>query len=89
MIDRIIIDNFATIEHLSLDPGTGFNVITGETGAGKSVLVTAVSTVLGGRADTSMVRTGTDRAFIQIAGTKAGEEVIISREIMAGGKSVS
>lgn len=89
MIDRIIIDNFATIEHLSLDPGTGFNVITGETGAGKSVLVTAVSTVLGGRADTSMVRTGTDRAFIQIAGTKAGEDVIISREIMAGGKSVS
>jgi len=89
MIDRIIIDNFATIEHLSLDPGTGFNVITGETGAGKSVLVTAVSTVLGGRADTSMVRTGADRAFIQIAGTKAGEELIISREIMAGGKSVS
>ena len=89
MIDRIIIDNFATIEHLSLDPGTGFNVITGETGAGKSVLVTAVSTVLGGRADTSMVRTGTDRAFIQIAGTRAGEDVIISREIMAGGKSVS
>jgi len=89
MIDRIIIDNFATIEHLSLDPGTGFNVITGETGAGKSVLVTAVSTVLGGRADTSMVRTGADRAFIQIAGTKAGEEVFISREIMAGGKSVS
>ena len=89
MIDRIIIDNFATIEHLSLDPGTGFNVITGETGAGKSVLVTAVSTVLGGRADTSMVRTGADRAFIQIAGTKASEELIISREIMAGGKSVS
>ena len=89
MIDRIIIDNFATIEHLSIDPGTGFNVITGETGAGKSVLVTAVSTVLGGRADTSMVRTGTDRAFIQIAGTRAGEDVIISREIMAGGKSVS
>ena len=89
MIDRIIIDNFATIEHLSFDPGAGFNVITGETGAGKSVLVTAVSTVLGGRADTSMVRTGADRAFIQIAGTKAGEEVIISREIMAGGKSVS
>ena len=89
MIDRIIIDNFATIEHLSFDPGAGFNVITGETGAGKSVLVTAVSTVLGGRADTSMVRTGADRAFIQIAGTKAGGDVIISREIMAGGKSVS
>lgn len=89
MIDRIVIDNFATIEHLSFDLGSGFNVITGETGAGKSVLVTAVSTVLGERADTSMVRTGTDRAFIQIAGTRNGEEAVISREILAGGKSVS
>lgn len=89
MIDRIVIDNFATIEHLSFDLGSCFNVITGETGAGKSVLVTAVSTVLGGRADTSMVRTGSDRAFIQIAGSKNGEEVIISREILTGGKSVS
>ena len=89
MIDRIIIDNFATIEHLSFDLGNGLNIITGETGAGKSVLVTAISTVLGDRADTTMVRTGADRAFIQIAGTKDGEDVIISREIMAGGKSVS
>ena len=89
MIDRIEINNFATIEHLSFDLGAGFNVITGETGAGKSVLITAVSTVLGDRADTALVRTGADRAFIQIAGTKAGEDVIISREIMAGGKSIS
>lgn len=89
MIDRIIIDNFATIEHLSFDLGDGLNIITGETGAGKSVLVTAISTVLGDRADTTMVRTGADRAFIQIAGTRDGEDVIISREIMAGGKSVS
>ena len=89
MIDRIIIDNFATIEHLSFDLGSGFNVITGETGAGKSVLVTAISTVLGDRADTSMVRTGSERAFIQIAGTKADQEVIISREILSSGKSIS
>ncbi len=89
MIDRIEINNFATIEHLSFDLGAGLNVVTGETGAGKSVLITAVSTVLGGRADTSMVRTGSDRAFIQIAGTKDGEDVIISREILAGGKSIS
>lgn len=89
MLDRIVIDNFATIEHLSFDLGSGLNIITGETGAGKSVLVTAVSTVLGDRADTSMVRTGSDKAFIQIAGTKAGEDVVLSREIMAGGKSVS
>ena len=89
MIDRIIIDNFATIEHISFELGSGLNIITGETGAGKSVLVTAVSTVLGDRADTSMVRTGTGRALIQIAGDKNGEEVIITREILASGKSVS
>jgi len=89
MLDRIIIDNFATIEHLSFDLGRGLNIITGETGAGKSVLVTAISTVLGDRADTSMVRTGADKATIQIAGTKDGSDVIISREIMSGGKSVS
>ena len=89
MIDRIEITNFATIEHLSFDLGAGLNVITGETGAGKSVLITAVSTVLGGRADTSMVRTGADRAFIQIAGPRNGEDVIISREILGGGKSIS
>ena len=89
MIDRIEINNFATIEHLSFDLGAGLNVITGETGAGKSVLITAVSTVLGDRADTTMVRTGAGKAFIQIAGTKDGEDVVISREILAGGKSVS
>ncbi len=89
MLDRISIDNFATIEHIDFDLGDGFNVITGETGAGKSVLVTAVSTVLGERADTSMVRTGQKRALIQIAGRKDGEDVIISREILATGKTVS
>ena len=89
MIDRIEINNFATIEHLSFDLGAGFNVITGETGSGKSVLITAVSTVLGDRADTAMVRTGADRAFIQIAGTRNGDDVVISREILAGGKSVT
>ena len=89
MISRIIIDNFATIEHISFDLGGRLNIITGETGAGKSVLVTAISTVLGGRADTAMVRTGSSKALIQLAGDKDGEDVIISREILASGKSIS
>ncbi|NLY87351.1 MAG: DNA repair protein RecN [Clostridiales bacterium] len=89
MLNRIIINNFATIEHLSLDLGDSLNVITGETGAGKSVLVTAINTALGGRADTSMVRTGTNKSFIQIAGDKNGEEFTISREILPTGKSIS
>lgn len=89
MISRIIIDNFATIEHMSFDLGEGLNIITGETGAGKSVLVTAINTVLGGRADTSMVRNGQDRALLQLAGERDGEDVIISREILSSGKSIS
>lgn len=89
MINRIIIDSFATIEHLSFDLTEGLNIITGETGAGKSVLVEAISTALGGRADISMVRTGTAKARIQIAGTLEGEDVIIVRELMASGKSIS
>ena len=89
MIQQVSIDNFATIEHLSFDLGNALNIITGETGAGKSVLVQAISTALGGRADISMVRSGTDKATIQIAGDKNGEEVIITRELLASGKSVS
>lgn len=89
MLDQIIIDNFATIEHLSFDVGNGFNIITGETGAGKSVLVEAISTALGGRADISMVRTGAPKARIQIAGSVDGEDVILTRELMATGKSIS
>ena len=88
MINQIIIDNFATIEHIDFDLGEGLYIITGEPGAGKSVLVTAISTVLGGRADTAMVRTGQNKALIQIAGDKNGEDVIISREILSSGKSI-
>ncbi len=89
MLNRIVIDNFATIEHLSFDLEEGLNIITGETGAGKSVLVEAISTALGGRADISMVRSGTSKAVIQIAGTLEGEDVIIVRELLASGKSIS
>lgn len=89
MINQISIDNFATIEHLSFDPGEHLNIITGETGAGKSVLVEAISTALGGRADISMVRTGAPKAVIQIAGTVEDEDVIITRELLASGKSIS
>ncbi len=89
MLNRIVIDNFATIEHLSFDLGESLNIITGETGAGKSVLVQAISTALGDRADISMVRTGQDKAVIQIAGEKNGEDVIIVRELLSSGKSIA
>lgn len=89
MIDRIEIENFATISKTSIDLTQGLNIITGETGAGKSVLVQAISIALGARADTSFVRTGNEKAIIQIAGEIDGDEVILIREVYASGKSIS
>ena len=89
MLDRIEITNFATIEHISFDLGPSLNIITGETGSGKSVLVQAISTALGDRADISMIRNGTDKALIQVVGHIGDEDVIISRELLKSGKSVA
>jgi DNA repair protein RecN (Recombination protein N) len=65
MLEELRIRNFAIIDTLEIDFASGFNVITGETGAGKSILVDAVELILGGKADASMVRAGTDRATIE------------------------
>lgn len=90
MIDRIIINNFATIEHIEVDFGSSLNIITGESGAGKSILIEAINIALGGRADISMVRSGCDKAIIQILAHDAdGKETIIFRELFASGKSAS
>ena len=89
MLDRIEITNFATIEHMAFDLGSSLNIITGETGSGKSVLVQAISTALGDRADISMIRNGTDKALIQVVGHIGDEDVIISRELLRSGKSVA
>ena len=62
MIDRIEIQNFATISKTSIDLEEGLNIITGETGSGKSVLVQAISLALGSRADTSYVRNGEEKS---------------------------
>jgi DNA repair protein RecN (Recombination protein N) len=61
----LIIQDFAIIEHLHLQFGSGFNVLTGETGAGKSIIIDAVGLLLGGRGEVDFVRTGADRAIIE------------------------
>ena len=88
MISRIFIDNFATIEHLDLDFCNGLNIITGETGAGKSILVEAISLGLGARADSSLIRTGAEKASVQLICEYDNTEYIISREINTNGKNV-
>ena len=64
MLTRLEIRNLAIIEHVALDLAPGFNVLTGETGAGKSILIDALGLVLGDRADTGAVRRGAGRAEI-------------------------
>ncbi len=65
MLSELSIRNFAIIDDLQLQFAHGFVVLTGETGAGKSIILDAVSLVLGGRADSSMVRTGCERATVE------------------------
>ena len=64
MLTYLAIDNLALIEHAEAEFGPGFNVVTGETGAGKSILLGAVSLLLGGRADRESIRAGADRCEI-------------------------
>ncbi|MDR2733317.1 MAG: DNA repair protein RecN [Spirochaetota bacterium] len=65
MLDSLNIRNFALIEDLTIDFGRGFNVLSGETGAGKSIIIGALSLILGGKAAPEMVRSGMDMASIE------------------------
>jgi len=65
MLVELTIKNIALIESLRMDFAQGFNVLTGETGAGKSIVVDSINLALGGRADRDMIRTGADRGMVQ------------------------
>ena len=65
MITRLEISNYALIENVSLELGRGFTVITGETGAGKSIILKALSLLLGERADTSVIRQNEKKCFLE------------------------
>ncbi|MDO5490913.1 MAG: DNA repair protein RecN [Bacillota bacterium] len=88
MIQRIQIRNFAIIEHLDIEFHDGLNIVTGETGAGKSIVIEAVSLALGSRADTAFVRSGQDKAVVQMIADNDGREVILTREISRTGRNV-
>lgn len=65
MLTELRIKNFAIIESLTLPLGRGFNVLTGETGAGKSIIVGALGLLLGERANADVIRTGSDKATVE------------------------
>lgn len=88
MINHISIQNFAIIENTEIDFEDGLNIITGETGSGKSIVIEAVSLALGSRADSSFVRHGKDKAIVQLAGELDGEDIIITREVSSAGKNL-
>ena len=88
MISHIRIKDFAIIDKVELDFHDGLNIITGETGAGKSILIEAVSLALGSRADTAFIRSGKDKAVVQMIADLDGEDYIITRELSANGKNI-
>ena len=103
MISYIEIRDFAVVKDLKLELFPGLNVITGETGAGKSVIIEAVSMALGARADSDYVRHGADKAVITLVidtegadvtdileemGAPYEEPLMIRREIGSQGRSL-
>lgn len=105
MLLEISIKNFAIIKEISLQFKEGMTVLTGETGAGKSIIIDAMNMMLGGRAATDMIRHGAPKAEIEgffyleetqalaalfeQQGLELSSELIIRREIFANGRSVS
>ena len=90
MLRFLRIRNLAVIEAVEVEFESGFNVLTGETGAGKSILVEAVGLLLGARASSDLVRTGEAQAAIEaIFEDAAGRELIVRREISSQGRSRS
>ena len=90
MLRTLRIRNLAVIEAVEVELDPGFTALTGETGAGKSILVEAVGLLLGGRASADLVRTGTEVATIEaIFERPDGSEALIRREITTAGRSRS
>jgi DNA repair protein RecN (Recombination protein N) len=89
MLRLLRIHNLAVIEAVQVEFEPGFNILTGETGAGKSILVEAVGLLLGGRASSDLVRTGAAQAVIEALFESNGRELIVRREITNQGRSRS
>ncbi len=103
MLTELIIKNFAIIDRLQVSFGPGFNVLTGETGAGKSIIIDAVGLLLGDRARPDLIRTGEEEAVVEAlvdlaarsdlqqalaaAGFEAGDELVLRRVVTRAGKN--
>lgn len=88
MLTHLHIRNYALISHLDIDFHNGFSVMTGETGAGKSIILGALNLVMGARADLKAITEGEERCIIE-ATFSSPQEIIIRRELTANGRSRS
>ncbi len=87
MLHNIFIKNFGIIDQLRIDFQDGFNVLTGETGSGKSIIIDALQIALGGRSSAEMIRSGAEKALIQVTFDISGikETALLSDEIISDG----
>ena len=101
MLSLLHIENIAVIEQADISFDKGFNVLTGETGAGKSIVIDAISAIMGERAYRDMIRTGTTKASVRAVFTQVPElswfqengveydqETVIQRDVYLDGKNV-
>ena len=101
MLSLLHIENIAVIECCDISFDSGFNILTGETGAGKSIVIDAISAILGERAYRDMIRTGTDKASVRAVftdvpklqwfednGVEHDPETVIQRDIYLDGKNI-
>ena len=86
---ELTVGDLALIDRLRLTLGPGLNVISGETGAGKSLLIDALGLVLGARADTSLIRHGAEAARVEALFDRVPEPLIAVRELATGGRSTA
>ncbi|MDR0899508.1 MAG: DNA repair protein RecN [Lactobacillaceae bacterium] len=87
MIEKLLIKNFATIQENELDFFEGFSVLTGETGAGKSIIIDALGLLLGNRGNESFIRNGEDNAVISGVFNHEGRQILISRTLTRNGRN--
>ncbi len=87
MIHRVEIDNFALVEHSGLSFGAGLTVLSGETGAGKSIVVDALDFAVGGRSDRSMLRSGAEEATVSVLFEDFDEELVVTRGLRDNNRS--
>ena len=87
MLTELAVENLGVIERLNLVLGPGMTALTGETGAGKTLVVTAVELLLGGRAAPALVRFGASEASVEGRFEHQGEEVVLRRVVPADGRA--